>query len=145
MSTTSKSPRKVALVALAVAKDALPAYAHRFSPQKFTQHQLFACLALKAFFKTDYRGVTMMLADMPGLRNAIGLQFVPHFTTLQHYASRHEGLAACHWRQWTRPAWSRTTSAGTLCADGLAYRGFGRKRLTFASQSWASSATATIT
>ena len=88
MSTTSKSPRKVALVALAVAKDALPAYAHRFSPQKFTQHQLFACLVLKAFFKTDYRGVTMMLADMPGLRSVIGLQFVPHFTTLQKAARR---------------------------------------------------------
>jgi hypothetical protein len=88
MSTTSKSPRKVALVALAVARDALPAYAHRFSPQKFTQHQLFACLALKAFFKTDYRGVAEMLADMPGLRDAIGLQSVPHFTTLQKAARR---------------------------------------------------------
>jgi len=62
MSTTSKSPRKVALVALKVAQRSLPTYAHRFSPHKFTQHQLFACLALKTFFKTDYRGVTRMPA-----------------------------------------------------------------------------------
>ena len=88
MSTTSKSPRKVALVALAVAKNALPAYAHRFSPKKFTQHQLFACLVLKAFFKTDYRGIEAMLKDLPDLRKAIGLQTIPYFTTLQKAARR---------------------------------------------------------
>ena len=88
MSTTSKSPRKVALVALKVAQKSLPPYAHRFSPQKFTQHQLFACLALKAFFKTDYRGVAAMLADFPDLCRALGLQSVPHFTTLQKAARR---------------------------------------------------------
>lgn len=64
MSTTSKSPRKVALVALAAAREALPAYAHRFSPRIYTQHQVFACLVLKVFFKTDYRGIAAMLADM---------------------------------------------------------------------------------
>jgi len=37
----------VALVALKVARDALPAYAHHFSPKTYTQHQLFACLALR--------------------------------------------------------------------------------------------------
>ena len=88
MSTTSKSPRKVALVALAVARDALPAYAHRFSPQKFTQHQLFACLALKVFFKTDYRGIVRMLEDLPDLCCTLGIQSIPHFTTLQKAARR---------------------------------------------------------
>lgn len=88
MSTTSKSPRKVALAALKAAQRALPAYAHRFSPRKFTQHQLFACLVLKVFFKTDYRGVVAMLDDLPGLRRAIGLRHVPHFTTLQKVARR---------------------------------------------------------
>ena len=88
MSTTSKSPRKVALVALAAAKDALPTYAHRFSPKKFTQHQLFACLVLKTFFKTDYRGITTMLHDLPDLRDALALRCVPHFTTLQKAAHR---------------------------------------------------------
>ncbi len=45
------------LPAYLTAKDALPEYAHRFSPKKFTQHQLFAGLALKAFHNTDYRGI----------------------------------------------------------------------------------------
>ncbi len=75
-------------MALKVAQRALPAYANRFSPKKFTQHQLFACLALKVFFKTDYRGVAAMLDDLPDLRKAIGLRHVPHFTTLQKAARR---------------------------------------------------------
>ena len=72
MSTTSKSPRKVALVALDVGKQALPAYCHRFSPKVYTQPQLFACLVLKEFFKTDYRGIMGILADTPSLCKAIG-------------------------------------------------------------------------
>jgi len=88
MSTTSKSPRKVALVALQVAKDALPAYSHRFSPKVFTQAQLFACLVLKEFHKTDYRGITAILADHSDLREDLGLKKVPHFTTLQKASRR---------------------------------------------------------
>jgi hypothetical protein len=88
MSTTSKSPRKVALVALAVGKDALPPYSHLCSPKKFTQAQLFACLVLKAFFKTDYRGIAAILADSTDLRQVIGLQTVPHYTTIQKAAPR---------------------------------------------------------
>lgn len=63
MSTTSKSPRKVAVVAWALAKDAMPDYSHRCSLKKLTQPQLFVCLVLKAFFKTDYRGIAAILTD----------------------------------------------------------------------------------
>ena len=88
MSRTSKSPRKVALVALDVGKQALPEYSHAFSPKKFTQPQLFACLVLKAFFGVDYRGIAGILADTPHLREAIGLKNVPHWTTLQKASAR---------------------------------------------------------
>ena len=88
MSTTCKSPRRALRVAYAVAKDALPAYAHRFSPKKFTQHQLLACLVLKEFLKTDYRGLVAVLADCPELCAVIELKTVPHFTTLQKAADR---------------------------------------------------------
>jgi hypothetical protein len=88
MSLTSKSPRKVALEALAVAREILPAYAHRFSPRKFTQHQLFALLVLKTHQRQDYRGVTALLEDMPELAHDLGLPCVPHFTTLQKAAER---------------------------------------------------------
>ncbi len=88
MATTSKSPLAVILAALAIAKRSLPSYSHRYSPKKFTQHQLFACLVLKNFLKTDYRGVTAHLADCPSLVEALGLSVVPHYTTLQKAARR---------------------------------------------------------
>lgn len=88
MSRTSKSPRAVALEALVAAERALPPYAHRFSPRKFTQHQLFALLVLKTHQRQDYRGVVALLGDMPQLVSALGLRAVPHFTTLQKAAAR---------------------------------------------------------
>ncbi len=70
-----------------MARRALPAHAHLCSPKKFTQHQLFACLVLKNFLKTDYRGVVAHLADHSALCELLELREVPHFTTL-HKASR---------------------------------------------------------
>ena len=88
MSLTSKSPAAVLRAAMQVAKRALPAYSHRCSPKKFTQHQLFACLVLKNFLKTDYRGVVAQLQDCPTLQKVFGLARVPHYTTLQKAAHR---------------------------------------------------------
>ena len=88
MYKTSKSPRKVALEALAVAEQTLPAYSHRFSPQKFTQHQLFALLVLKTHQRKDYRGIVALLDDIPELVKDLGLKTIPHFTTLQKAAER---------------------------------------------------------
>jgi hypothetical protein len=88
MSTTTKSPLAVARRALEVGAAALPTYAHRFSPKLHTQPQLFACLALKAFFKTDYRGIAALLADLTDLAGALRLRSVPHFTTLHKAGKR---------------------------------------------------------
>src|SRR6266850_924095 len=88
MSTLSKSPVQVARRALVTGTGVLPDYAHRCSPRKYTQPQLFACLALKTFLKTDYRGVVAHLADHSDLRTALRLAAVPHFTTLQKASRR---------------------------------------------------------
>jgi hypothetical protein len=88
MSTTTKSPKKVARAAYQIAKSTLPPYAHRYSPQKFTQPQLFVCLVLKIFFKTDYRGIVEILNDSPELCKCFNLKTVPHFTTLQKASKR---------------------------------------------------------
>jgi hypothetical protein len=71
------------LAALSTARRALPEYAHRYSPKKFTQHQLFSCLVLKHFLRTDYRGLACHLIDNPSLVALLGLKQVPHFTTFQ--------------------------------------------------------------
>jgi transposase len=84
----SKSPTRVVRHSLSVASAILPDYAHQFSPRKYTQPQLFACLVLKTFLKTDYRGVTVHLAEHAELRHVIGLAVVPHFTTLQKASRR---------------------------------------------------------
>jgi hypothetical protein len=78
----TKSPRAVAREALGVARDALPAYSSKFSRRDFTQHQLFALAVLKTFLKTDYRGLTQMLLDFSDLRDDLGLDKVPHYSTL---------------------------------------------------------------
>jgi hypothetical protein len=88
MSRLTKSPLRVAREALAVATRRLRTFSHKFSPKKFTQPQLFACLVLKTFLKTDYRGLAAHLADHSDIRHALGLLTVPHFTTPQKASRR---------------------------------------------------------
>src|SRR5215203_5377273 len=84
----TKSPRAVAQEALRLAQDALPPYSAVRSRKDYTQHQLFAILALKTFFKTDYRGVAQLLTDFAELRTDPGLAKVPHYSTLCYAAGR---------------------------------------------------------
>lgn len=86
--TTSKSPKAVAIVAYGTAQRVLPPFSHLKSPKKFTQPQLVACLVLKEFFKTDYRGIREILTDSSDLREVLELTEVPHYTTLQKAAHR---------------------------------------------------------
>jgi hypothetical protein len=84
----TKSPRAVAREALRLAQEALPAYSSARSRKDFTQHQLFAILAVKTFLKTDYRGVAQFLTDFAELREDLGLEKVPHYSTLCYAAGR---------------------------------------------------------
>ena len=84
----TKSPRAVATEALRLAREALPAYSSKYSRKDFTQHQLFAALALKTFLKTDYRGVVAVLADFSDLRDDLGLTKVPDHSTLCYAEQR---------------------------------------------------------
>lgn len=88
MSLTSQSPRTVIAVALEVGRQSLPDYAHPCSPKTFTLPQLLACLALMARLRTDYRGVEVMLKELPALREWIGLAKTPDHSTLHRAAQR---------------------------------------------------------
>ncbi len=136
MACTSKSPKAVARAALEAAQRVLPFYTHPNSPKKFTQHQLFACLVLKNFLKTDYRGVVAQLADHLELCEVLGLKCVPHFTTLQK-ASRHllasepaqrllESTIRLQYGRRRRVASSAVDSTGLECTAASAY--FVRRR-----------------
>lgn len=84
----TKSALALAKQALAAAKVALPAYSHRNSPKKFTQHQLFAILAVKEFFHLDYRGAEQLVAEWSDLRGILGLKHVPDYSTLCYAQQR---------------------------------------------------------
>ena len=88
MSSASKSPRRVLKTAYLIGHLSLPLYAHVCAPKKFTQPQLFACLALKEFLQLDYRKLAALLIDCPDLCSVIDLDSVPHFTTFQKAARR---------------------------------------------------------
>jgi transposase len=79
---TSKSTLEVARIAFEAAKQALPQYSHPKSPHKFTQPQLISCLIIKQLRALDFRGIHVMLTEWSEIRRILGLQRVPHFTTL---------------------------------------------------------------
>lgn len=88
MRSLTKSPLAFAKTALAAAQAELPPYSHPKSPHKFTQHQLFAILALRDFLRTDYRGIIQMLSEWSDLRKALGLEKLPHYSTLCYAEQR---------------------------------------------------------
>lgn len=96
----TKSPVALAKEALKVAQGALPAYSSKFSKKDFTQPQLFSILALRQFFKTDYRGTVQLLRDFSELRSILGLKKVPHYSTLCYAEGRlvKKGLLSRLWK-----------------------------------------------
>jgi len=78
----TKSPVALARQALRIAKESIPLYAHPFASRDFTQHQLFAILTLRRSLKTDFRGIISLLEDSPELREVLGLNKIPDYSTL---------------------------------------------------------------
>jgi hypothetical protein len=87
-STRVKSPLALAKTALAAAREAIPQYSSRFSRHDYTQHQLYALVALRRLLKTDYRGLEATLRDWTELRDALGLVRVPDHSTIQRAERR---------------------------------------------------------
>ncbi len=86
--TTTKSPLELARTALESAREAIPQYSSRFSRHDFTQHQLYALVALRRLLKTDYRGLEATIRDWAELRDALGLVRVPDHSTIQRAEHR---------------------------------------------------------
>lgn len=73
-------------------KQALPAYSHKNSPKKYTQHQHAVMLMLKKKFKSTYRDIVDYISEMPEIRSIIGLNTIPHYTTIQKFFQRVDEL-----------------------------------------------------
>jgi len=92
---SSKTPvvERVAELAMQLGRRHLADYGATRSRHDFTQRQLMACLILRAYLKTTYRGVLELLSVSPALRGRLGLgDKLPHFTTLQKFSARSKVL-----------------------------------------------------
>jgi len=79
---------RFARLALQIGQEALPPYAHKFSPRRFTLPQLAACVLLKEYRQADWRSIEELLGLSPALRKCLGLDSVPDYSTLWRFARR---------------------------------------------------------
>lgn len=84
---------EVARLSLRLARRYMQPYSHAKSPHKFTQAQLTACLILRAYTKTTYRGVVELLDASEKLQKCLGIKQLPHYSTLKRFADRSDTLA----------------------------------------------------
>jgi hypothetical protein len=98
---------RFAQLALQVARPHLPPYGSKYSPKKFTQPSLLACLLVKEYLRQDYRGLEDLLASSAELRVALGLESVPDHSTFHWFMAttlrlfrrrsrRGDGSRGCH-------------------------------------------------
>src|SRR5580700_4161574 len=84
---------RVAALAMQLGSRHLADYGANTSRHDFTQRQLMACLILRAYTKTTYRGILELLAVSPSLRQGLGLgDKLPHYSTLAKFSVRSQVL-----------------------------------------------------
>jgi hypothetical protein len=84
---------RVAALAMKLGGRHLADYGATTSRHDFTQRQLMACLILRAYTKTTYRGILELLAISPNLRQELGLtDRLPHYSTLAKFSARSQVL-----------------------------------------------------
>lgn len=80
---------RVAQIAVELSGEYMSEYGAAKSRHDFKQKQLMACLVLRAYLKTTYRGLIDVLKGHRGLREALGMERkLPHYTTLQKFGAR---------------------------------------------------------
>ncbi len=84
---------QVAALAMKLGARHLSDYGANTSRHDFTQRQLMACLILRAYTKTTYRGILELLAVSPSLRQELALtDKLPHYSTLAKFSERSQVL-----------------------------------------------------
>ena len=83
----------IAKLALSLANKYMAPYGAVRSRKDFTQAQLMACLVLRAYWKTTYRGLIENLNGQTQLRAILGMEdHLPHYTTVQKFSERSKVL-----------------------------------------------------
>lgn len=66
----------------------IPLYSGKYSKKVYTQHQLLTLLLFKEFLQEDNRDIVELVDLMTPMRDALELEKVPYFTTLQKFMTR---------------------------------------------------------
>lgn len=73
---------RVARLAVELSGEYMSEYGAAKSRHDFKQKQLMACLVVRAYLKTTYRGLIDLLKGHQGLREVLGMERkLPHYTT----------------------------------------------------------------
>lgn len=80
---------------LSLARQVVPGYRSKFSKHTFTQPQHVVLNCLKIKLNLTYRETTELLEEMLQVKETLGINHVPHFTTIQKAFDR---LATTMWR-----------------------------------------------
>ena len=96
----------------------LPMYSSKYSKQTYDQHQLMVMVLFKEYIVTDYRKFTQLLELMYPVIDKLGLEKVPHFTTLNKFLSRIPSIKF-EWilTQTVRLFYNRGDSPGIVAVD----------------------------
>src|SRR5580698_5245660 len=90
---SAQTIEQVAALAMQLGARHLSDYGANTSRHDFTQRQLMACLILRAYTKTTYRGLLELLAVSPSLRQELALtDKLPHYSTLAKFSERSQVL-----------------------------------------------------
>ena len=82
MKYSETSIYKLACESQRLARLCVPAYSSKFSKHTYTQDQHIAVLCIQKKTRQKLRGTEELVADMPGVRKALGLNQSPDFTTM---------------------------------------------------------------
>ncbi|MEM9882768.1 MAG: hypothetical protein AAF800_07615 [Planctomycetota bacterium] len=118
MSTDAQRDRilKVVAIATGLGRKYLLANGSVKSRKDFIQSQLMACLILRTCWKTTYRGAVEYLAVSVEVREAIGLQRLPDYSTLEKFADR-KGVAGVMHAMFNTLARLADDADGSFCKE----------------------------
>lgn len=74
--------KKFTSAVLGMARKSMPEYSSKFSRKDFTLHQHCAMLCLKVRTRQKFRESVELLSEMPEICNILGIEKIPHYTTL---------------------------------------------------------------
>jgi len=86
--STNRYKRFVETAIQVIPSARIPEYSSKYSNRIYTQHQLLVILLLKEYLGENYREIVDLVEVMDSIKEAIDLEDIPHFTTIQKFCQR---------------------------------------------------------